>query len=116
MARKLFRGTVPQVFATDDVDDPDRRRIFVWAWTKWFERIEGTSGNVDFTPVADTETELRKWLAQEHAGELSEVSEDFAKIVRDEFVEQSPLYPEAPELSVEEPFREQRPTEDIEHY
>lgn len=115
MARKLFRGTRPQVLATD-ANEPERQRIFVWAWTQWFERIAGPTGDVAFTPVAETEADLRRWLAQQQAGELTELNNELAETVREEFLDQTPLYPEAPELSVEEPFREQKPDEDIEHY
>jgi len=34
--------------------------------------------------------------------EITELDDDYALTVRDEFLEQSPLYPEAPELSVQE--------------
>lgn len=112
---ELFRGTRPRVFSTRP-DDPEEGRIFVWAWTKWFERLEGASGAVDFTHVADSEEELHRWLAQQGIYELSELDGEFCALVRQEFVEQVPLYPEAPETSSEEPFREQLPGEDIEHF
>jgi hypothetical protein len=48
--------------------------------------------------------------------ELTEIKRSFAKDVMDEFLEQVPLFPEAPETSSEEPFQEQNPEEDVEHY
>ena len=55
----LFRETEPRVFSTHP-RDPENGRIFVWAWTEWFERVEGDSGAVSFTPVAHSEPELRR--------------------------------------------------------
>lgn len=114
MERELFRGTRPLILVTDLLN-PSEGRIFVWAWTQWFERIGEDSGAVTFTHVADSEPELRRWLSQQQPVELSEPDEDFAEMVREEFLEQEPLFPEAPENSSEEPFREQNPEEDIEH-
>lgn len=112
---ELFRGTRPRVL-TNNPEDPFGGRIFVWAWTQWFEREEGASGAVTFTPVADSEKELRGWLAQQGPYDLTEMEGDACLMVRDEFLDQVPLYPEAPELTVEKPFREQDVNEDIEHY
>jgi hypothetical protein len=95
----LFDRTDPRIFIADP-DDPEEGRTFVWSPTGWFERLEGDSGAVEFTPVAQDEEELREWLSQENI-EITEidVDEEFGRIVREEFLEQSPLYPEAPELS-----------------
>lgn len=112
----LFRQTEPQIFSTHP-KNPEEGRTFVWAWTEWFEREEGGSGAVTFTPVAESEAELRRWLIlQKCRRGLTEIDNDYARDVRDEFLEQVPLFPEAPETSSEEPFRERFPSEDIEHY
>ena len=65
-------------------------------------------GNVAFSPVTDSEEELRIWLTQEsglEATEVDEVDSEYAETVREEFLDQTPLYPEAPELSDEPPPR-----------
>jgi len=112
----LFRETEPRIFSTHP-KYPEEGRTFIWAWTEWFERLEGDSGAVSFTPVAESEKELRRWLkVQKCNRDLSEITGEFARDVRDEFLEQLPLFPEAPETSSEEPFSEQKPGEDVEHY
>lgn len=102
------------VFSTSP-EDTSEGRTFVWAWTQWFERIEGPSGNVAFTPVAESSRVLRRWLMQQGIEEPTEIDDEYSEIVLQEFLEQVPLYPEAPEVSSESPFGEQRPDEDIEH-
>ena len=112
----LFRETEPKIFTTNP-RNPQAGHTFVWAWTEWFEREEGDSGAVTFTPIADSESELRKWLSlHHHESELTEIKGLFARDVMDDFLEQVPLFPEAPETSSEEPFQEQNPDEDVEHY
>ena len=93
---------------TSNADEPASGRCFVWAGAKWYERIEDPDGAVAFTPVADSENELRVWLL-ERGTDLDELDDEFAATVREEFTEQSPLYPGVPELSDEEPFQEQEP-------
>jgi hypothetical protein len=96
----LFRGTQPRVFTTNP-EEPASGRVFVWAWTQWFERVEGSSGAIAFTPAARSEQELREQYPEESSFDLTELDDEFAGVVRGEFLEQSPLYPEAPELSHE---------------
>ncbi|MBI2854375.1 MAG: hypothetical protein HYX87_05585 [Chloroflexi bacterium] len=110
----LFRGTRPRVFATD-IDDPSEGRVFVWAWTSWFERIEGPSGAVVFTPAGSSEKELREMLLQQGKPDLSELDDEYSKEIIQEFLDQVPLFPEAPELSYQAPFQERNPDEDLEH-
>lgn len=101
MQSEPLTGTRARVFVTDP-DSPDDGRTFVWARTRWYERIEGEPGDVEFEPVADSEEDLRSWLSQEGLGDLTELDpndEEFAQTVEQEYFEQSPLYPEAPELS-----------------
>lgn len=112
---RLFRGTRPAAYTTNP-EHPDAGRIFIWAWNEWFERIVGDSGDVAFTPVAPSERELREWLQIQNISDLDELEGDFCEMVIDEFLEQTPLFPEAPEHSSEPPFEEQKPTEDVEHY
>jgi len=112
--RGLFWGTRPRVYSTK-IQSPEEGRIFVWAWTEWFERQEGASGAVAFVPVADSEEELRSWLSQQGEQQLEELDDEHGAIVRQEFLNQVNLYPEAPELSDEKPFQEQSPGQDIEH-
>ncbi|MEN8613862.1 hypothetical protein ABFB09_01070 [Dehalogenimonas sp. THU2] len=112
-----FRGTTPVAYSTN-WRKPDLGRTFVWAWTQWYERLEGPTGAVAFTPVADWEDELRRWLKQQSPDtELTDISQsEFGIRVLEEFLDQTPLYPEAPELADENPFSEQGPGEDLEHY
>jgi len=114
MDRSLFRGTRPQVLSTRP-DSPDEGRTFVWAWTQWYERVEGPYGNVAFSPIAASEEELHEWLSVQGIQPPVEIQDEYSDTVRQEFLEQSPLYPEAPEVSSEKPFREQKPGEDVEH-
>jgi hypothetical protein len=102
LGENLFARADPRTFVTDP-DDLEEARTFVWANTSWFERIEGDTGAVEFTPVAADEKELRKWLSEQDL-EITEIDVDneFARTVREEFLEQSTLYPEAPELSDQE--------------
>ena len=111
-----FRGTTPVVYSTN-WRRPQAGRTFVWAWTQWFEREEGDSGGVAFEPVADWEDELRRWIAQQGIDDITDITEsEFGKRVLEEFLDQSPLYPESPVLADENPFSEQGPGEDLEHY
>lgn len=114
MNSELFRGTRPVILSTNP-QNPYEGRTFVWAWTQWFEQIQGPSGNVAFSPVSSSEKELHKWLRQQGILVPTEIDDEYAETVRQEFLNQVPLYPEAPELSSEEPFGEQNPWEDVEH-
>ena len=98
----LFADADPRIFVTDP-DNPEEGCTFVWALTGWYERIEGDTGAVEFSPVAEDEDALREWLS-EMSLEITEIDVDneFARSVREEFLEQTPLYPEAPELSDQE--------------
>ncbi len=97
----LFAGADPRVFVTDP-DNLEEGRTFVWALTRWFERLEGEeTGAIEFSPVAEDEEELRTWLSDQGL-EITELDDEYTQQVREEFLEQSPLYPEAPELSVQE--------------
>ncbi len=111
MAREEFKGAAPRIFGTD-AENPENGRIFVWTKMGWFEREEGPWGDVAFTPVADSEDQLREWLARDNPDadliELDRQSE-YGRTVYEEFNEQAEtaLYPESPENSSEPPFEEQ---------
>lgn len=105
MESDLLQGARPRVFVTDP-NAPEEGLTFVWARGRWYQRVEGDMGNVAFPPIADSEEELRQWVSQEGQPDLTELDEDYARQVAREFGEMSPLYPEAPELSDEEPFQE----------
>jgi hypothetical protein len=84
-----FRGARLRIYGTNS-DDPDEGRIFVWTKTGWFERIEGRSGNVAFTPIADSESDLREIIARDNpSADLIELGGDYRKTVSEEFMEQS---------------------------
>ncbi len=96
------RGTKIQILGTNP-DNPDEGRIFVWTKMAWFERLEGESGDVAFTPIAESEKELRELITRDNpAAELDDITGEFRKQVVEEFVEQSPSYVDSAEDSVVE--------------
>lgn len=109
MARDQFKGGRPRVFGTNP-DNPANGRIFIWTTTGWFEREEGPWGNVAFSPVADSEDQLRDWISRDNPDiDLVELDNEYGRMVYQEFREyaESALYPESPETSSQEPFEEQ---------
>ena len=109
MAREQFRGAEPRVFGTNP-DAPERGQIFIWTQIGWFEREVGPWGNVAFTPVADSEDQLREMVSRNNpVADLVEMDNEFGRMVYREFKEQAEqaLYPESPETSSQEPFDEQ---------
>jgi hypothetical protein len=100
--REEFRGARIQILGTNP-DDPENGRVFVWTKMGWFERLEGQWGDVAFTPVAESEEELRELILRDNPeADLTELGGDFRKKVSEEFIEQSPSYPDSPEDSSEE--------------
>ena len=101
-----FRGAPIQIMGTNP-DTPEEGRIFVWTKMGWFERLLGPSGNVAFTPVADSEEELRELITQDNPKvDLDELCGKYGKYrkkVSEEFMEQSSSYSDSPEDSDEEP-------------
>jgi hypothetical protein len=98
-----FRGARPRIFGTNN-DNPDDGRIFVWTKEGWLERIEGTSGGVAFSPIADSEAEIRELIARDDpAADLIELSGEYRKMISDEFREQSPSSGNYPGTSDDEP-------------
>jgi hypothetical protein len=102
-----FRGARLRIFGTN-ADNPDDGRFFVWTKTGWFERIEGTSGNVAFTPIADSEADLRELIARDNpAADLIEMGGEYRKFITEEFLEQSSSYGNEAGSSSEEPSEEE---------
>ena len=78
-----------RIYGTNN-DDPDEGRIFVWTKAGWFERIEGSSGNVAFTPIADSEASCRELINRDNpSADLVEFGGEYRKMVSEEFREQS---------------------------
>ena len=84
-----FRGARLQILGTDP-DNPEEGRIFVWTKMGWFERAKGASGDVAFTPVAQSENELREFISRDDPSiELVSLGREYRKKVSDEFMEGS---------------------------
>lgn len=100
MQNEILKGADPRVFILDHSIEGAVERVFVVSKGIWYERIEGQTGAVEFLPIADGQQELRERTAGE-TGEfdLLEAEDDLGEEVIREFMEQTPLYPEAPELS-----------------
>ena len=106
MIQEEFRGARLRIYGTNN-DSPDEGRIFVWTKIGWFERIEGSSGNVAFTPIADSEAELRELIARDKpAVDFVELGGEYRKMVSEEFMEQSTYYRDYPGPSRDEPADE----------
>ena len=106
MAREEFRGARLRIFGTDP-DNPGEGRVFVWTKVGWFERVQGPWGDVAFTPVAQSEEELREWISRDDPSvDLVQLGREYRKMVSEEFMEQSPSYRDSPEDSNEEPIEE----------
>jgi hypothetical protein len=87
--REESRGTRIRVMGTSP-DSPEEGRTFVWTKMGWFERLEGPSGDVAFTPIAGPEVELRELVSQDDAAaDLHELSGEDREVVSEEFLEQS---------------------------
>lgn len=103
MERQLVGGATPRVFATNP-DDPEEGRIFIWGGhtTRWYEREGGETGAVSFVPVANSEDEFRSWVWGDLDADVTELDDDFAETVREEFLNQRPVLPIEAERSDEE--------------
>jgi len=100
--REESRGTRIQILGTNP-DNPEKGRIFVWTNMGWFERLEGQSGDIAFTRIADSEEELREMILRETPdADLADLRGKYRKMVSEEFMEQSPSYSESSEDSSEE--------------
>ena len=101
--REEFRGTRIQILGTNP-EHPENGRIFVWTKMGWFERLEGPSGNIAFTSVAQSEEELRDLVSRDNTrADLRDIGGKYRKIVSREFIEQSRSSPDSPEDTNEEP-------------
>ena len=101
--REEFRGARIQVLSTNP-ESPEKGRIFVWTKMGWFERLKGPLGNVAFTPVADSEEELREFISRDNPGaDLRELGGVYREEVSVEFIQQSRSDSYSPEDSSEEP-------------
>ena len=113
--REEFRGARVRVYGTN-IDDPDNGRIFVWTKEGWFERIEGSSGNAAFTPIAESEVELKEIIARDDpSADLAELSGEYRKTVSEEFMEQAPSFRDTAMYSEEEPEDEDENQEYHQH-
>jgi hypothetical protein len=100
--REESLGAKIQILGTNP-DDPDKGRIFVWTKMGWFERLEGESGDIAFTPIAESEKELREVISRDNPNtDLDDLRGEFRKKVSEEFIEQSPSYSDSPEDSTVE--------------
>jgi hypothetical protein len=85
------------------MENPEDGRVFIWTKTGWLERIEGASGDVAFTPIAESEDELREIISRDDpSADLYTLGREYRKMVSEEFVAQSEDYADSPEYSVEE--------------
>ena len=100
--REESRGAKIQIVGTNP-DIPEKGRIFVWTKMGWFERLEGESGDIAFTPIADSEEKLRALILRDNPkADLYNLKGKYRKRVSEEFIEQSPSYSNSPEDSNEE--------------
>jgi hypothetical protein len=100
--REESRGAKIQILGTNP-HNPEKGRIFVWTKMGWLERMEGQSGDIAFTPIAESEKELREVISRDNPNlDLDDIRGEFRKKVSEEFIEQSPSYSESPEDSNEE--------------
>ena len=100
--REESRGAKIQILGTNP-EDPANGRIFVWTKMGWLERLEGQSGDVAFTPIAESEEELREVISRDNPNaDLDDIRGEFRKKVSEEFIEQSLSYSDSPEDSNEE--------------
>jgi hypothetical protein len=100
--REESRGAKIQILGTNP-DNPEQGRIFVWTKMGWFERLEGQSGDIAFTPIAESEEELREVISRDNLNaDLDDIMGEYRKKVSEEFIEQSPSYSDSSEDSSEE--------------
>jgi hypothetical protein len=99
--REEFRGAKVQILGTNP-EHPEKGRIFVWTKMGWFERLEGPSGNVAFTPIAESQEELKELILEDNPrADLRDLVGKYRKKVTEEFMEQSRSNPDEPEGSAE---------------
>ncbi len=97
-----FRGNRIRVLGTNQ-DEPENGRIFVWSKEGWFEREEGTAGNVAFSHIAESEDELRELLREDNpAADLFALGREMRRTVEEEFVEQYRTFLDSPNTTRDE--------------
>ena len=102
MNEEELRGAPLQIFGTDP-DNPEEGRIFVWTKMGWFEREKGSSGDIAFVRVAQSENELRQFISRDNPSyDLVTLGRKYTKMVSREFTEQSPSPFDSPGHSDEE--------------
>jgi hypothetical protein len=110
-----FRGTRVRVLGTNQ-DEPEEGRIFVWSKEGWFERMEGTSGDVAFSHIADSEDELRELLKEDDpSADLFSLGREMRRTVSEEFVEQYRTFLDSPNTTREEVVEEDEDQEFHQH-
>jgi hypothetical protein len=96
-------GTSLRIYGTNQ-KQPDEGRIFVLSEMGWFERIEVQSGAVAFTPVAQSENEMKEFVSRDNSSAyLVQLGGHYTKVIAREFNEQSSSYLDSPEYSPDEP-------------
>ena len=106
------RGAQIQILGTNP-ENPENGRIFVWTKMGWFERLGGPSGNIAFTPIADSAEELRELISRDNPNsDLDDLRGTYRKRIAEEFKEQSSSYSDSTEDSSEE----SEDDEDQEHH
>ena len=79
--REESRGAKIQILGTNP-DNPEKGRIFVWTKMGWLERMEGQSGDIAFTPIAESEKELREVISRDNPNsDLDDIRGEFRKKV-----------------------------------
>jgi hypothetical protein len=102
--RDASSGSVIRVFGTNR-EQPGEGRIFVLTKMGWFERLEGSSGAVAFTPIAQSEHEMRELVSRDGpSASVMSLSGHYANMVSEEFRQQAPSYRDSPEYSHEDPL------------
>ena len=100
--REESSGARIQILGTNP-DNPEKGRIFVWTKMGWFERLVGPSGDIAFTPIAESEEELRELISRDNPdADLDDLRGKYRKMVSEEFIEQSPSYSDSTEESSKE--------------
>jgi len=77
-----------RIFGTNP-NNPEEGRIFLWTKAGWFERIEGQSGDMTFFLVAQSEDELRDFVAHDDpSADLTQLGPEYRKRASEEFTGQ----------------------------
>ena len=97
-----YSGARIQILGTHP-NNPDEGRIFVWTKMGWYERLEGQSGNVAFTHIAESQEQLEDLISRENPGaELRDIGGEYRRLVTQEFIGQSRSDSDTQEDSQEE--------------